>query len=237
MSGLASVILMFLPLIFPHVFGDSTTLERAIWFTAFICFVFANYHVWVREHKAIGLREAKTIAEVAEKNAEIERISKPDRCPVVLITEWRLGPIGVSLNTGESVPMNGGFQLQSEGETAHEISLEEFDIEPSVTVASRVVPSVVGHQIGQAFMLAWIKNQQVTDFSKWDLQTALRRASDNRDKKMMWKPSYCCTLRLTYRDHSDRWYRTTQELSYIPVNGKIEFGSIKHEKLGSRKSA
>jgi len=182
-------------------------------------------------------KETEMVGRLIAKHSEIERISKPDKCPVVLITEWRLGPVGVSLASGEPVIMNGGFHLQSEGETAHEITLEEFDIEPDVTVASRVVSSVVGHQIGQAFMLAWIKNQQVTDFSKFDLQSAFRRASDNRDSKMSWKPNYCCTLRLTYRDHSDFWYRTTQELAYIPANGRIEFGPIKHEKLGLRKSA
>jgi hypothetical protein len=180
----------------------------------------------------------KLTAEMREqlqaKDSEISRISKPDRCPIVLLTDWRVN-YGVNMESGDPVAINGGFQLQSEGETAHEITLEEFEIEPSVTVASRMVPHITGHQIGSGFMLAWIKGKQLTDFSKWELAEAFRRASDKNTG--LWKPNYCRTLHLTYRDHSEFYYRTTQELIYVPVKGEFEFGPIKHEKLGLRKSA
>ena len=215
MSGIASIVLLFLPLILPKLFVDSKIAVRATWVAAAICFVVANYTAWLREHKL-----------VVAKESEIDRISKPDRCPIVRV-----------YGLDES-PINLGLLLQSEGETAHEVTLEEFDIEPSVTVAGRAVPQVGGHQLGQAVMLVWIKGKNPMDLNKWDLIGAFRRASDNRDAKMtMGRPNYSCTLRLTYRDHNDFWYRTTQEISFVPATESIEFGSIKHEKLGTTKAA
>jgi len=38
-------------------------------------------------------------------------------------------------------------------------------------------------------MLAWIKGKQLTDFSKWELAEAFRRASDKNTG--LWKPKYC----------------------------------------------
>jgi hypothetical protein len=208
------------------------------------------WYVWVMGLLVIAVigtfesayRADRTVqAELAAKTAQIERISKPEKCPIVLVIGWRLDSVGLALSqkTGEleSVPMGAYFQLKGEGETAHEVALEEFEIEPSVIVASRVVSHVDGHQPSQAFMWVWIKNKHLTDSSKWDLLGAFRHASETRDGNMMWKPNYCRTLRLTYRDHSDFWYRTTQEIAYVPARREFEFGPIKHEKLGLKRSA
>jgi hypothetical protein len=220
MSGLASVILLFLPLIFPHAFSDSHTLEHATWIAAFVCFVVANYHVYVRQRKLI-----------ATKDAEIERISKPDKCPVVRVYGW-------SENHGQAEEGSWGFWLQSEGETAHEVTLADFEIEPSVTVAGRMVPHIIGHEIGQAFMPAWIRAWTSAD--KWRLAKAFATASEKKDGiPGVMTPNYCRTLRLVYRDRDDFWYRTTQEIAFNPSDpnkiNTFEFGPIKHEKIGLTK--
>lgn len=49
MSGPASVILVFLPLVWPSLFGRSTILVRATWMAALICFLIANYSAWKYE--------------------------------------------------------------------------------------------------------------------------------------------------------------------------------------------
>jgi hypothetical protein len=188
---------------------------------------------------------------VAEKEAEIERISKPDKCPVVVVYDWDRSYIGTHFeeaNSREQEKMlkevksagdlavqfdNYGFYLQSEGETAYEITLEEFQVEPGVTVTGKTVPRIVGQRTGQSFMAVWIKERNhLTDQTKWNLREAFRQASDNRHGKMIVRPDYSCTLRLKYRDHNDFWYRTTQQMAYILARRDFEFGPIKFEKLG-----
>jgi hypothetical protein len=207
MSGLASVTLLFLPLIFPRLFVNSKNLERATWGAALVCAVIANYHVWVRQQKLIT------------------RLSKPDKCPVVRVMGW-------SEDHGQEEG-TWGFWLYSEGTTPHEITLEEFEIAPSVTVASKMVPHMAG---GQAFMPAWIKSW--TSPSKWQLPDVFAEASNKRDGLMpnQMRPNYCCTLNIRYRDHNDCWYLTTQEIAFDPSDPTkrrtFTLGPIKHEKFG-----
>jgi hypothetical protein len=49
MSGPAAVLLVFLPLLWPSLFGQSTMLGRATWVAAAICLVIANYSAWKHE--------------------------------------------------------------------------------------------------------------------------------------------------------------------------------------------
>ena len=218
MSGLASVILLFLPLIFPHVFANSHNFERATWGAAFVCFIVGNYHVWTRQKRIL-----------VEKDATIERISKPDECPVVYVNGW-------GENNGQAEEGSFGFWLYREGVTPHEITLEEFDIAHSVTVASRMIPRMLG---GQDFMPAWIKSW--TSPSKWNLPDVFAEASTKRDGLMptQMRPNYCSTLRITYRDHNDFWYSTTQEIAFDPSDPNkrrtFTFGPITHEKSGLTK--
>ena len=46
MSGPASVILVFLPILWPNLFGQSRTLLRSTWIAAGICFLVANCFAW-----------------------------------------------------------------------------------------------------------------------------------------------------------------------------------------------
>jgi hypothetical protein len=49
MSGPASVVLAFLPIIWPGLFGQSTILIRATWIAAVVCFLIANFSAWSYE--------------------------------------------------------------------------------------------------------------------------------------------------------------------------------------------
>ena len=68
MSGPFSVILLFLPIIFPRFFADSKALTTAIWIAAAICFMVANFSAWRYEHD-------RYIAEVS-KNQKPEIIGQ-----------------------------------------------------------------------------------------------------------------------------------------------------------------
>jgi hypothetical protein len=61
MSGPASVILAFLPLLWPRLFGQSTILIRAIWIAALICFLIANYSAWKYERDKYEAEVAKNV--------------------------------------------------------------------------------------------------------------------------------------------------------------------------------
>jgi hypothetical protein len=176
-----------------------------------IFFCFGAFIAWRKESQKVD-----------DRDAQIERISKPDRCPVVRISLWGEGREG---------PLNSGFYLQSEGETAEEIRLEDFEIEPSVIATSRVLPTVIGHQIGTGYIPVWIKGDVTA--SKWDLKGTFQRASDARDgRSLHGRPDYTVTVTIVYRDHNDFWYRTNQEIIYVPARFDFEFGPITHKKLG-----
>jgi hypothetical protein len=63
MSGLASVILLFLPLVLPGLFADSKAAERAVWIAAAGCFFIATYSAWLAERAALEQEKAKNEAE------------------------------------------------------------------------------------------------------------------------------------------------------------------------------
>jgi hypothetical protein len=90
MSGIASVVLTFLPLVLPGLFANSHALERATWAAAAICFVIASYSAWVREH-----------TQVAAKEAEIVRLSKAEPLPLIkgVLSNFRFGGI---MSTGHT---------------------------------------------------------------------------------------------------------------------------------------
>jgi len=183
----------------------------ALWATAamaIFCLLVGCYLAWADEHKKVDEREA-----------EIQRISKPDNCPRLLVIGW-------SEQHGQcpNVPDARGFWIQSEGESAYEITLEEFEIQPTVMAVGKMIPQLIGHQIGQAFMPVWIKNDSV--LTKWFLDSAFLRASEN-------KPSLSVSFCLLYRDHKNLWYRTTQGVTF--TNGVFEFGPPNLEKLGLAK--
>jgi hypothetical protein len=63
MSGLASVILAFLPIVFPGWFGDSKVLIRTTWAVAAICFLIANYAAWLAKRNELQREKAKNEVE------------------------------------------------------------------------------------------------------------------------------------------------------------------------------
>ncbi len=59
MSGPASVLLGFLPLLWPQLFGQSKFLSRATWIAALVCFFVANYSAWKYERDKYETEKSK----------------------------------------------------------------------------------------------------------------------------------------------------------------------------------
>ena len=55
MSGLASVALLFLPLLLPSIFANSKVIERPTWAAAALCFLIASYAAWLREREGVSI--------------------------------------------------------------------------------------------------------------------------------------------------------------------------------------
>ena len=230
MSGIASVALTFFALFWPKLFADSRISARAVWIAAGVCFFIASYSAWQREREIV------------------DRLSKPDKCPIVRVQEWCdkvVTEVGTwsdeefnlrkyDLKSASQLDKLGncGFQLLNEGETAYEVNLEDFKIEPGVVVTAKMVPQIVSQPIGQGFMQAWIKDKEITDQTRWDLPLAFQTASSHQDGPKSSGLGYSTTLRLTYRDHNNCWYCTIQEIAWIPAKYGFEFGPLKHAKLG-----
>jgi hypothetical protein len=53
MSGIASIVLLFLPYVFPVLFANSIVSERAVLIAAGICFLIANYSAWLSKRNAL----------------------------------------------------------------------------------------------------------------------------------------------------------------------------------------
>src|SRR5438128_1467061 len=53
MSGIASVILTFLPFAYSRILSDSKLAERLTWVAAAICFLIANYAAWLTKRNEL----------------------------------------------------------------------------------------------------------------------------------------------------------------------------------------
>jgi len=60
MSTVASLIFLFLPLLFPNTFKDSSAVPASyIWVMAALCFCVSGYQVWRREHRLVEARDGE----------------------------------------------------------------------------------------------------------------------------------------------------------------------------------
>lgn len=59
MSGGASVVLTFLPIVFPRLFTDAVWAVRSIWIATVLCFLVANYSAWKYERDKYEKEKAK----------------------------------------------------------------------------------------------------------------------------------------------------------------------------------
>jgi hypothetical protein len=98
MSGIASLVLLFLPIAFPHYFSDSRV-RTATWIAAGLCFAVANYMAWLskrneletekRRHTGSDVRGEIQFGYLDWKKLEIEAsgprwVDLQDKCNVNL---------------------------------------------------------------------------------------------------------------------------------------------------------
>jgi hypothetical protein len=156
----ASVVLLFLPLVFPNQFKDSSAVPaRYIWILAAFCFFATGYQVWRRE---------RTLVEA--KDAEIERISRGKGLPLIKGTAFHFRFNG-TLSQGNK---NGKWHVSSavtfkvnlcnhnERETnLQDLTLDGSALEPPIEFGSTNVegyqlPSGQGINISTVMVLATV---------------------------------------------------------------------------------
>jgi hypothetical protein len=138
-----------------------------------------------------------------------------------------------------SLFVQNGFYLANDGDAAHDIKVESFEIIPSVRVMTNSVSRIEAK--GQGFALAWMEvsaQHSVEDAigawistektRRWMLSAAMRINSDERRNSQDWETE----LAVIYRDANMMWYRSKAPMKYIRSQNRIVFGSTTHTKLG-----
>jgi len=132
---------------------------------------------------------------------------------------------------GQMVFLQRGFQLVNDGGTAHEITVEPFEIEPSVQARSKTVARIP--KDGMGFALIWLDGflPWAFDYGKWDLIGAMASAWNAKYGNSMYSPDYGITVSVRYRDSEGRWYRSSAAMTYIASQKRLEFGPTTHTVL------
>jgi hypothetical protein len=152
---------------------------------------------------------------------EVLTISRPQICFV----SW--GPVpedaDVPLRIGQT-----GFNLANDGIAAHEISIEEFEIEPGVWAASATIGRI--REKGDGFALVWRKGSpsSAVNIEKWDLPGCMAAAAARKARSEIFPIDYGVKIGAIYRDGAGVWYRSHADLIYIPSQGRLKFGPTVH---------
>lgn len=150
--------------------------------------------------------------------------------PVVLFRPPRIVPIEYGpIPENHTFPFHTGqtgFHLVNDGEVAYQVMIQPFEIETDVWAMSRECVRIEPH--GKEFSFVWLDGYGPSpiDFRKWDLLGAMRKAANRRDgESSFFRSNYSVNVSVDYRDADNHWYRTKVPLSYIPSQGRLEFGS------------
>jgi len=133
-----------------------------------------------------------------------------------------------------------GFYLINDGATAHDISVESFEIGPSMRASSGVLSRIGEKEKG--FLLVWFDGfspsqaeQQLRQHpcddtaENWNLQRAMAKAAQEDKRVLGWQWDYTIKVRVNYRDSRNTWYRSSADLVYIQSQMRLQFGSTKIE--------
>jgi hypothetical protein len=129
---------------------------------------------------------------------------------------------------------DGGFELENHGDVASEVRVIPFEIALSVSVSSSVVPTI--GQGKKEFALVWVDGFGIDplNMEKWDLQKAMKKASEDKQGVGMFRPNYSVSVSVSYRDIDNEFYLSTAELSYVPATGELVFGPTSQKKVPHR---
>jgi hypothetical protein len=168
----------------------------------------------------------------------------PVNCPQLCFERW--GEIPSDHPDAIPVPdrsqdhfkfLQRGFYLANDGGTAHEITVQSFEIGPSVRASSGTLARI--REKGEGFAFVWLDGYPPLRIAtkKWDLLGAMAECSQRRDGNFPFMPDYSVTVCVTYRDAGNRWYRSSAVMSYVPSQGGIKFGPTTHESSRSMRPA
>jgi hypothetical protein len=151
----------------------------------------------------------------------------PSGRPQICFMAW--GPIpedyDITLRVGQT-----GFHLANDGIAAHEISIEDFEIEPGVWAAGETISRI--REKADGFAVVWRKGLPgfATCTEKWDLLGHMAAAAAKRPASEITQIDYHVRVGATYRDGLNVWYRSHADLIYIPTQRRLKFGPTTHEK-------
>jgi hypothetical protein len=142
--------------------------------------------------------------------------------PMLCISKW--GSIPEEYITASAVGQTG-FELVNDGEVAHAISVEDFEIAPGKLVKSAELQRIEGH--GHGYVLAWLDGHGPGEIAKWDLHRAMSEAGANRDQNP-YAPDYMTTVSVIYRDSSGQWFRSFASLTFVRTQSRLALGPTRH---------
>jgi len=177
-------------------------------------------------------------AAIVNKDAEIEKLTWPSNRPQIIFSTWdqipQSHPSAILVDpTVAGHYLQKGFYLSNDGEAAHEITVERFEVEDHLWAASAQVPRIEAH--GQGFALIWlgVDSLPIPDHRKWDLLGAMARAEQTKYGVSMYRPDYSVPVSVVYRDGNNVWYRSRSAVTYIRTQQRLDFGATTHERCGT----
>jgi hypothetical protein len=81
MSGVASVVLAVVGLIWPSYFGDIHHLRTAMWIASALCLVFASFRIWLGERKALEAEKGRNVGSDLRGSIRLGYIDKQRLSP------------------------------------------------------------------------------------------------------------------------------------------------------------
>ena len=149
--------------------------------------------------------------------------------PQICFVDW--GPMpendGIALRVGQT-----GFYLANDGIAAHEITVEDFEIEPGVWFTGATISRIRE----EGFALVWRKGSPAFNIEKWDLLGYMAVAAAKLPASQIAQVVYRVKVGAIYRDGFNDWYRSNADLIYIPTQGCLKFGPTTHETTDLRTS-
>jgi hypothetical protein len=171
----------------------------------------------------------KKYKELEKERANVAALSHPADHPTIRISQWD------QFQQMEDGFSESGFLLHNEGRTAYEATMEPCTV-GRYYIRSAELSTVQGGSLGTGLLPVWVDNVRDVNGGKWDLLGVFELASKERDEPYYGMtanlPEYSVSLRFTYRDHRNLWYRTHQQLTYIPAYREFRFGAARYEPLG-----
>ncbi len=202
------------------------------------------YRLLRSNYEAFESLEKSKGTEIKDLRAVVERVTRSPNRPQITFARWdqipATNPVAMPISpTVAGQFLQRGFYLNNDGDAAHEVTVEPFQIE-NLWCGSGMAPRIEGH--GQGFSVVWLETQKGIGSGppyeeKWNLLGAMSRAEQEKYGSSMYRQQYSVPVSVIYRDSNDVWYRSRSVLTHIRSQHRLDFGPTTHEVLMEKKSA